>query len=171
MYQSLFALFRAERNADSELCSIRVTSDPDLAPFRITHSCPDLSDAILLYSGSSDEKKELKNLWKILAAIVEQTLKEKNTWRFKRRTVMKNLSSSEMVKVSIQSSNFCLIPSLLLASLLLAFLLSASHPSSHLAYLRFMLHGIRNPSRRKKKVHPQTQHKLIYESIFLSTYQ
>ena len=44
MYQSLFALFRAERNADSELCSVRVTSDPDLAPFRIKHS-------ILCYTG------------------------------------------------------------------------------------------------------------------------
>ena len=36
--QTCFALFRAERNADSELCSIRITSYPDLAPFRIKHS-------------------------------------------------------------------------------------------------------------------------------------
>ena len=42
MYQSLFALFRAERNADSELCSVRVTSDPDLAPFRIKQTKGDI---------------------------------------------------------------------------------------------------------------------------------
>jgi hypothetical protein len=35
MYQSVFALFRAERMADSELCMVRVTSDQDSAPFRI----------------------------------------------------------------------------------------------------------------------------------------
>ena len=104
------------------------------------------------------------NLWSILATIVEQTLKVKNTFRVIRRTVLTNLSSSEMVKVSIQSSNFRLNPSLQLASLLLAFPLLASLPSTHLAYLRFMHLGIGNPSRRKKKVYPQ--HTLIYESIY-----